>query len=92
MGDRATELFGRYHLIGHSLDHIRACHKHIAAVFDHEDEISHRRRIDRAASTGAHDHADLRHDAGGHDIALKHLCVTGQRGDALLNPCATRIV
>ena len=58
----------------------------------HEDEVCHRRRVDRTAGAGAHDHGDLRHDPRGEDIALKHLGVTAQRGHTLLNPRTAGIV
>jgi hypothetical protein len=41
---------------------------------------------------GAHDHADLRHHAAGHHVALEHLGIAAQRGHALLDARAARVV
>src|ERR1019366_1682624 len=53
--------------------------------------IGHRRRIDVAAGAGAHDHADLRDDAGGEHVALEPLAIAAERGDALLDARAAGV-
>ena len=45
----------------------------------------HGRRIDVAARARAHDQRNLRNDARGQYIALKHLAITAERGHAFLN-------
>ena len=66
--------------------------EHVGGVLDHEDEVGHRRRINRAAGAGAHDHRDLRDDARGQHVALEHLGIAGERGDPVLDPRAAGIV
>src|SRR5690606_7054282 len=39
-----------------------------------------------------HDHGDLRHHAGSEHVALEHLGIAGERGDALLDARTARIV
>ena len=92
MGERAAELLVGDVLMGDRADHIGPGHEHVGAVLDHEDEVGHRRRIDRAAGAGPHDQGDLRHHAGGQDVALEHLGIAGQRGDPLLDPRPAGIV
>src|SRR5204862_7959356 len=58
----------------------------------HEDEVGHRGRIDRATGAGAHDQADLRDHAGSQHIALEHLGIAGEAGDALLDSRAAAVV
>ncbi len=87
----AAELFGGDDLVGHRLHHVGPGDEHVAGVAHHEDEIGHCRRIDIAAGTGAHDHRNLRNDAGGDHIALEHLAVTAERGDAFLDAGAAGI-
>src|SRR5690606_12541698 len=48
--------------------------------------------IDRSARTWPHDEADLWHHAGGEHIALKHLGIAGEAGDAFLNAGAAAVV
>ena len=45
-----------------------------------------------AAGAGTHDDGDLRDHAGGLDIAAKHVGVTGQSGDALLDAGTTGVI
>jgi hypothetical protein len=85
VGDGAAQLLLRHHLVGDGLHHVRAGDEHVARILHHEDEVGHRRRIDRAARARAHDDADLRHDAGGEHVALEHLGIAGEAGDALLD-------
>jgi len=51
----AAQLFKSRVFTGHCFDHRGTCDEHMACVFDHENEISHSRRIDRTAGTGSHD-------------------------------------
>ena len=43
VGDGAAQLFCSHFLMRDSLDHFRPGHKHVARVFDHEDEVGHGR-------------------------------------------------
>ncbi len=92
MGDGAAQLLLGHGLVGHRLHDIGAGHEHVRAVLDHEDEVGHRRRIDRAAGARAHDQRDLRDDARGQHVALEHLGIAGERGDAVLDARAAGIV
>jgi hypothetical protein len=85
MGDRAAEFFGGHVFVGHRLDHFRAGDEHVRRVLDHEDEVGHRRAIDRAAGAGPHDQRNLRHHARGENVALEDVGVTGERRDTFLD-------
>ena len=87
----AAELLRGDHLVGHGLHHVRAGDEHVARVAHHEDEVGHRRRIDVAAGARPHDDADLGNDARGDDVALEHLAVAAQGGDALLDAGAAGV-
>ena len=89
---RAAKLLLRDHFVCHRLYHIRSGDEHIAAVFDHEDEVSHGGAVNRTARARPHDEADLRYHAACQDVALEHLGVTAERSDAFLNARATGIV
>ena len=88
---RAAKLLGSDDLIRHRLDHVRTGHEHVARVAHHEDEIGHGGRIDVAPGTRAHDHRDLRDDAGGEHVALEHFAITAERRDSFLNARAAGI-
>ena len=85
VGDGAAQLLLRHRLVRHRLHHIGPGDEHVGAVLHHEDEVGHRRRIDRAAGAGPHDQRDLRHHARGQHVALEHLGIAGERGDAFLD-------
>ena len=57
------KLFSGDLLVGYRFHNIRPSDKHIRAVFDHEDKIGHRRRVNSATSARPHNQADLRHNA-----------------------------
>ena len=61
--DGPAKLLGGHFLVRHRLDHLGARDKHVGAVFDHEDEVGHRWRVDRPAGARTHDQADLRNHA-----------------------------
>ena len=92
MGARAAELLMGHRLVGDGPDHVRAGDIHEGGVLHHEDEVGHRRRIDRAPRAWPHDDRDLRHDAGSQHIALEHLGIAAERGDALLYARAAGVV
>ena len=92
MGPGTPKLFGRYLFVRNRLHDIRPGDEHVGAVLHHENEVCHRRAIDRATGARAHDHADLRDDARGHDVALKDLGVTSEAVDTFLNARAAGIV
>ena len=64
---------------------------HVGGVLHHEDEVGDRRGIDVAAGAGAHDHADLRHDATGQYVLQEDVGVAGETVDALLDPGAAGV-
>ena len=89
---RPAQLLELDFLAGHGLDHFRAGDEHVRGLFDHEDEVGHRRRVDGAAGAGAHDQADLRDHAGAFDVAGEDVAVGAERDDALLDPGAAGVV
>ena len=92
MRDRAAELLLSDDLVGDGLHHVGPGDEHVGAVLHHEDEVGHRRRIDRAAGAGTHDHRELRHHARRQHVALEHLGIAAEAGDAFLDAGAARIV
>ena len=92
MRHRAAELLGGDLLVRHGLHDVGAGDEHVGGVLDHEDEVGHRRRVDRAAGAGAHDQRDLRHDARGQHVALEDVGVAGERDDALVDARAAGVV
>ena len=92
MGACPAQFFGCDMLIRHGFHNVRSGDKHIRAVFDHEDKVSHRRRINRATRRGAHDQADLRNHTRGGDIALENLTIGSKAGHALLDTRAATVV
>ncbi len=92
VGHGTAQLLLGHDLVGDRANHLRPGHEHVGAVLDHEDEVGHRRRIDRTARAGAADHADLRDHAGRLDVAHEHLGVAGERIHALLDARPAGIV
>jgi hypothetical protein len=92
MGERAAQRLGRHLLVGDRLHDVRAGHEHVGGISHHDDEVGHGRRIDGTARAGPHDDRDLRDHARGQHVALKDLGITAQRGHALLNARAARVV
>ncbi len=86
------ELLGGDDLVGHRLHHVRPGHEHVGRVAHHEDEVGHRRRIDRPAGAGPHDHADLRDHPARQDVALEDVGIAGERRHPLLDARAARVV
>ena len=79
-------------LVGHGPDDVGPGHEHVARALDHHGEVGDRRRVDRSPGARTEDHRDLRHDAGGEDVAQEDLGIAAQRRDALLDPRAARVV
>ena len=50
-------------LVRHRAHDVRPGDEHVARPLDHDREVRHRGRIDRAAGARPEDHRDLRHDA-----------------------------
>jgi hypothetical protein len=87
----AAEVFGGDRLVGDRLHDIRAGHKHIAGVTDHEDEVGHRRAIDVAARARPHNHGNLRNDTRGQHVPREHLAIPAKRCDTFLDAGTTGI-
>ena len=66
--------------------------EHVARALDHDREVRHRRRVDRAAGARPEDDGDLRHDAGGQHVAQEDLGIPAQRRHALLDPRPAGVV
>ena len=92
MRGRTAQFFCCDNFVGDGFHDIRTRHEHVRAVLDHKDKVGHRRRIHRTTRTWAHDHRDLRHNAGGLNVALKDFTIPSKAINALLNTCAARIV
>ena len=80
-----SQLLGRNRFVRDGFHHIRSGYEHVGAVADHENEISHGRRINRPSGARPHDNTDLWHDARCKNVALKNLGITGQRINAFLD-------
>ncbi len=91
MHARAAEFFRGHGFVGDGLHDLRPGHEHVARVFDHEDEVGHRRRINVAARARAHDDGNLRDHAGRDHIAPEHFAIAAERRDAFLNARAARV-
>ena len=87
----AAELLRRDYFVGHGLHHVGTGDEHVAGFAHHENEIRHGRRIDVAARAWSHDDGNLRNDAGGDHVALEHLAVAAERGDAFLDARAAGV-
>ena len=88
---RAAKFFGGDGFVGDGLHNVGTGDEHVARVANHEDEVRHRRRVDVAAGAWTHDQRNLRNDAGGNHIALKHLTIAAERRNALLNARAAGV-
>ena len=88
----AAEILERDLLARHGAHHLGPGDEHVRGAARHQHEVGDRGRVDRAARTGAHHERDLRHDAGGHDVAAEDLGVAAERDDALLDARAARVV
>ncbi len=89
---RSAKLLLGHHFVGDGLHDLGTGDEHVGAVLHHEDEVGHRRRIDRAARARSHDQADLRDDSGRQHVALEHLGIAAEGGDAFLDSSAAGIV
>ena len=93
VGDGAAQFFGGHFLVRHGLHHLGAGDEHVAELsFTMKMKSVMAGRVHRAAGRRAHDHADLRHHAAGHHVALEHVGITAQRGHAFLDARAARVV
>ena len=86
MAHGAAELLEGDVLAGDRLHHVGAGDEHVRGALDHEDEVGHGRRVDRAAGAGPQDHADLGDDPRRRDVAVEDPPVGVQRDHALLDP------
>mmetsp|Transcript_46039 Transcript_46039/g.104903 ORF Transcript_46039/g.104903 Transcript_46039/m.104903 type:complete len:552 (+) Transcript_46039:582-2237(+) len=89
---RAAQLCRGHVLVRHRLHHLGAGDEELRRVFDHEDEVSERGRVDGPARARTHDHRDLGDDARRKDVALEDLRIPAQRVHALLDAGAARVV
>ena len=74
----AAELVFRDFLVGDGLDHIWPGDEHVRSLVDHDDEISNRRRIDRAPGAGPHDGGNLWNDSAVQSVAQEDVGVSRQ--------------
>ena len=92
MRRRTAQLFRGDHFVRDSFHNVGTGHKHVAGVFHHKDEVSHRGAINSTTRTRPHDHADLRDNAAGHNVALEHLAVGRKAVNTLLDARAATVV
>ena len=92
MGERPPQLLLGHLLVGHRLHHVRPGHEHVGGVLHHEDEVGHRRGIDRAPRARPHYERDLGDHPGGEHVALEDVRVAGEGRYPLLDARPSRIV
>ena len=92
VADRAAELLELDLLARDRPDHVGTRDEHVRRLLDHQDEVGHRGRVDRAARARPHHQADLRDHAGALDVAHEHVAVGAERDDALLDARAAGVV
>ena len=92
VGHRPAELVLRHLLVGDRANDVGPGDEHVARPLDHHREVGDGRRIDGSTGARPHDGRELRDDAGSERVAQEDVRVAGQRGDALLDPGAPRIV
>src|SRR5829696_5889539 len=88
----AAELFHRYVLAGHSLDHIRTGDEHLRGLVDHDHEVSESRRVDMAPSSRTHDQRDLRYHTRGMGVPAEDFTVKAERDNTLLDTGTASLV
>ncbi len=88
----SAQLLQRHVLAGNGADHVRSGDKHLADVFDHENEVRHRRRVHGPTGAGSGDDRDLRHHARRADVTKENLAVPGKALNALLDASACGVV
>ena len=89
---RAAEFFVSHVLLSDGAYDVGAGDVHLAAALLHEDEVSDSRRVHGPAGARAHHNRNLRHYAGGEDVAREDFAVALKRDDALLDARATAVV
>ena len=92
MDGSTAEFLLRHVLAEHLLDDGRTGQEHIRGTFRHDDEVGQGRGVHGTTGARAEDGGDLRHHAGGEDVALEDLGVAGQGVDAFLDTGAARVV
>ena len=89
---RTAQLVERHLFVGHRADDVRTGDEHVTGIFHHEDEVGHRRRIDRAARTGSHDHRNLRDHAGSQHVAQEDVGIAREADHPFLDTRAAGIL
>ncbi len=92
VGRRSAQELRVDFLVRHRAHDVGARHEHVARAFGHDREVGHCRRVHGAAGTGAEHHRDLRHDAGGEDVAQEDVGIATEGHDAFLDSRAARII
>src|SRR4051812_4923011 len=92
MSCRTTKLFGSNRFVRYSFHNVGSGNEHERSLFNHENEIGHRWRIDCATSTWSHDSRYLRDNTRGHDVPVKDVGITTERHNAFLDTCSTGVV
>ena len=81
----AAELLERDLLTGDRLHDVGARDEHVRRLAHHEDEVGHRRRVDRTTGARPEDHRDLRDDTGRLHVAAEDAAVAGKAHHTLLD-------
>ena len=92
MDVRAAQFVEGHLFVGHRADDVRSGDEHVAGILDHEDEVGHGRRVDRAAGAGSHDHRDLRDHARSHDVAQEDVGVAREADHPFLDARAAGVL
>src|ERR1035437_8415253 len=92
MGICAAKLLHRDLFVRGRPDHVGPGDEHVRGIAHHDDEVRHRRRIDRAAGARSHDCGNLRNHSRRQYVAQKNIRIACQRHDALLDSRAAAVV
>ena len=71
----AAQLLETHFFARHRLDDVGTGDEHVRRLAHHEDEVGHRRAVDRSAGARAEDDADLRDDARRLHVAVEDAAV-----------------
>ena len=88
----ASQLLLRHNLVGHGLDDLGPGNKQVRGIANHHREIGKSGGVHGPAGAGAHDHGDLRDDAGGEHVLLEDVGVPAERVDAFLDTGTAGVV
>src|SRR6266550_6818742 len=92
VGSGTAELLFRDVFVHDGRDDVRAGDEHVRSLVHHGNEVGNCRRVHRTAGARSHDRRELGNHTAVKRVAEKNVGVTAQRGNTLLNSCATGVV